>query len=344
MKLNTPKFYIISIFIVATFFITSCENEAIFSAIETEVEIDDDPSVKGNVISMALIGTEEKGTLYVANGNIYYKDVTASRGWEKFDEPESGKYTSQIASNGTDLYAFVQDSTNGGSVYYCNPDTDADTQDWTPVSDEAYALFDNSEIDSNRNAYITQYNSSTKNYEVRFLTENNIGAVLVSDADTIMIKAANSNGTDYFSDNMSFCSYGEYLFIADNDDYTVYYYNNSNNKAEQTDFTYESKTWTSTGWTTDDNDDINSMFIALNDADTPVLYIATDEGIEECYIEGFTLTNIDISDQCESTIGSYNIYGIWRYGSGTYASSIETSGTDDNKLWGSYDDANWNCE
>jgi hypothetical protein len=373
--LKPSKKSILALFLITILFsITSCDNEAIFSAIESEVELDDDPSVVGNVYSMAFIGTgtvdDAEGYLYVANGNIYYKDVTAGRGWTKFTEPEDGEYTSRVASDATYLYAFVQyydeddddDDNSVGSVYYCEPDGSSSAT-WTLVSDSAYAVFDNSETGTDtdtgsttRNAYITLYDDDTDEYEVYLLdpteTDYYDTTSLASD-DDIIVAAASNNDTDdpidYFSTHISFCSYDGYFFRAamndadDSDDaYKVYY-------VTESDFTDASTqidtdlSWTKT-WTTDDDDDISRMFVGLDDDDSPVLYIATDDGIEECDIDGYDLDDIDLSDQCETTIGDYKIYGIWRYGTGTYASSVETSGSDDNELWGTYDDTDWDCE
>lgn len=153
-----------SLLLTLTLF-AGCTKDPIFSAIEEEVKLKD-PTMTGTVTSFEVVNHD----LYATNGYIY-KRTNGTGSWIKLAFPSESVRCSEIASDGTWLYArFVEvsDWTNFDSVQRY----DTSTGVWTPVSGlsgivrigsgsgRIYAFTKNG--DDNYNAYVS---SSTTTFD-----------------------------------------------------------------------------------------------------------------------------------------------------------------------------------
>jgi hypothetical protein len=141
---------------------TSCSNTALFASIEKEVKLND-PTLGGTITSMEVVN----GNIFVANGYIYQR--TGGTGdWNKMAFPTGAENCSEIASDGTWLYARFTKLDK--SVFHSVERYDPSSNDWTKVTgkddivligsgnDRIYAFTGASNVYS---AYITQSSGST---------------------------------------------------------------------------------------------------------------------------------------------------------------------------------------
>jgi hypothetical protein len=85
-------------------FLTACSNVGLLASIEKEVKLKD-PTMRGIVTSLEVVG----GNIYVTNG-ILYKRTGGTGDWDKVSLPSGAARCSEIASDGTYLYArFTKD-------------------------------------------------------------------------------------------------------------------------------------------------------------------------------------------------------------------------------------------
>jgi len=112
--------------LVLTLF-TACSNTALFASIEKEVKLND-PTVRGIVTSLEVV----KGTIYIANGNLYQR-AGGDGTWNMMPFPsDDTKRCSEVASDGTNLYArfTTSDQAVTQSIQMYNPSS----KDWTIVT------------------------------------------------------------------------------------------------------------------------------------------------------------------------------------------------------------------
>ncbi|OJF77011.1 MAG: hypothetical protein BKP49_03905 [Treponema sp. CETP13] len=353
IKNNIKSYFAIGLMITAFFAFISCDSDPIFSAIEDEVALDD-PNIEGNVYSLVLVGDESNGTLFVQNGNLYSKNVIEERGWVEYSAPASN--ITYLASDGENLYALSkEDSHDYGTLYYQENATGNWTKvttvsgdgDVTTLDDDVYNVFDNKETGStNRNAYITiedpddiydyaVYKISVSGSTVTITRQTDDTYFVATYGDRI-VSAARLGTDDYFYDSIGFCAADpdndgtNTILYKVKDDDTIYYSTDGSN-------------WESGIEATDvdaDADEINSILAYGTD-----LYFATDYGLGVAtidYSDG-SLSSSTISSQASTVFDSEGLYGLWEYADTLYASTINDDSTENNYLWGCYDDE-WNAE
>lgn len=87
----------------------ACKNPPIFAAIEQEIKLKP-ASVKGTIRGIVCIGN----TVYVSNGQIFYKSLGERGTWSKLGGTPGGFCTS-IATDGSSLYAAFGDNNSFGA-------------------------------------------------------------------------------------------------------------------------------------------------------------------------------------------------------------------------------------
>jgi len=84
---------------LALTFLTSCSNLGLFSSIEKEVKLND-PTMRGIITSLEVVN----GNIFVTNGTLYQRSG-GTGDWNKMSLPSGAERCSEVASDGTYLYA-----------------------------------------------------------------------------------------------------------------------------------------------------------------------------------------------------------------------------------------------
>ena len=195
------KALLILICILAIF--TSCKQAPIFYDISQEIELDD-PTIKGKVISMKKLGTDESYTIYAANQDLNVKPSSKKR-WEKVSGVPGSKVVS-LACSKDYLYIGTNPADNGTITVYCHKATENGTLDsessWELVDSDVIKLFDNQDYGDSAKAYFVK-NQTTGDGKTTPTIYSLAGKVSTPTEEKSVfgnpiITAVNLNGTDYF--------------------------------------------------------------------------------------------------------------------------------------------------
>lgn len=190
--MNTFNKYItkISVVLAIAFAFTSCQDPILYN-INQEVKLES-ASILGDIFTIVRYGDPNTGKLFVANGNIYSKDIsnTSHGAWTKMPSPPG--HIHSLAADGSTLYAFswgydrltgngethledkrIYYSTNGGATWTEHPISSSAT---SPISHSSHGqpivlMCTNAPKTAHREAYLrvdnniykltgTTYNSS----------------------------------------------------------------------------------------------------------------------------------------------------------------------------------------
>lgn len=326
--------------------LTSCNQSPIFYDIAQEIKLDD-PSIKGKVISMKRLGTDESFTLYAANQDLNVKSSSEKR-WKKVSGVPGSKVVSLACSNEY-LYIGTDPTSNGTITVYCHKVTEDGTLDsessWEKVDSGVSNLFDNQSFGSS-NAYFVKYvetgdgEDKTTTQTVFSLTGKTFAEQ--SSAKCVfgsqIITAVKLGGEDYFlgapavvMDNFVYVADGQTIKFADSTVLGAILAKTEGAKFEST-----SKT----------DSTITSLSVnGLN------LYAGTKTGFQVASIDNSYTGNLNTFENpgsnAESAFGTREILGIWNFDNGNnfFVSVASKQSSAYDALWGFDTSINkWNIE
>ena len=216
------KAFLILFCILAIF--TACKQAPIFYDISQEIELSD-PTIKGKVISMKRLGTDESFTIYAANQELNVKAASEQR-WEKVSGVPGSKVVS-LACSKDYLYIGTNPAANETITVYCHKVTENGTLDsessWKEVASGVSRLFDNQAFGSNAKAYFVK-NVETGDGENKtttptvFALSGESEPTEQSNAKSVfgnpIITAVHLGGTDYFVGAPA-VAMDNYVYVAD---------------------------------------------------------------------------------------------------------------------------------
>ena len=147
--------------LVLTFF-TACSAVGLFSSIEKEVKLND-PTMKGIITSLEVVN----GNVYASNGFLYQRQG-GSGNWNKMTLPSGAERCSEVASDGTWLYARF--TTSDPTVLHSIQRYDSSSGNWTiltgvdnvaRISSGTNRIYSFTGINNVYNAYVTTAAGST---------------------------------------------------------------------------------------------------------------------------------------------------------------------------------------
>lgn len=349
--------FIAIVSLVLTLAFTSCSNEPILAAIEKEVELAS-PSLEGTVSSLVVVGSD----IYAANGNIYRR-TNGAGGWNDISYPSGASRCGMLATDGTNLYGLFtgSDWTDFHSVQMYTG------TGWTKVS----GLSDVKQI-GNGNGLIFAFTKVSSDRYAAYATtgvgSTTFGAAIATGITLPVGCAGNASGSYFATRTGVYNSAGTLLSggtapttelagvaIGNNGDVYTANYNYA--------YRYNGGTWTR--FETDLDSDPATGVAVLQTVSKNLLLISCDEGYGEISLNAagemqdyfspgdnsLSSTHPSDEDQYDSSIGNYNLYGI-------YAITAPVPAGDDyviyvavqhykyNGLWSYYDksDTEWNRE
>ena len=347
--------FIAIVSLVLTLSFTSCSNDPILAAIEKEVELAD-PSIEGTVSSLVVVGSD----IYAANGNIYRR-ANGIGGWQKISIPSGASRCGMLATDGSNLYGLFTESdwTDFHSVQMYTG------SGWTPVTGLSDVkqigsgnglIFAFTEISSDRyNAYRTTGGAGSTTFGAAIATSITLPVGCAGNASgsyfTTRTTVYNSGGTALGSPGSGLAG----IAIGGNGD--VYTAN------DDFAFRYDGVAWTSLE-TDLDNDPATGVAV-LQTASKNLLLISCDEGYGEVTLNAsgvmgtyfspgdnsLSSTHPGDEDQYDSSIGNYNLYGIYAVttpvpAGDEYVIYVAVQHYKYNGLWAYYDKSRteWNRE
>mgnify|MGYP007112215497 CR=1 FL=1 len=325
MKKNNFVYLLVSLVLIT--FVLGCSQDPIFSDIAKEIKLDD-PTVRGNVLSMVQIGTN----LYASNGNIATKPISQKTGWKDYTSP-SGNVT-KVASDENHLYALVTNQTDSdGDSYSYKVFAQVNASgNWTQItsSTSPITIFDNGASGAARFAYlrdssgVKQLNGATLYASLTSITENGAGTSTVSAA------FLTSGSQTFFADTLAFCSDGTNLFKANGS--TLQY-------------SVDGNAWTN-GPSTEEP---TSYAYYEENASTSYILVGTESGIQKVALSVNVPTSVSrFGSNADTAFGTYIALNVFAFPSevgSCYVSIVKKTSSRYNGLWGYYSDrGNWNYE
>jgi len=171
--------------LLAITILSGCSNTAMFASIEQEVKIND-PTMRGIITSMV----ELNGNLYIANGSLYQR-TGGSGAWNKMDLPSGASRCSEVASDGTYLYARF--SAEDMSVFHSVKRYDHNTGYWANVDG-----VDNIALIGSGKGRIYAFTGSSDSY-VAYVTPSAGSTAFTATAIASGIKTPTGTAGDYIS-------------------------------------------------------------------------------------------------------------------------------------------------
>ena len=340
------KAFLILFCILAIF--TACKQAPIFYDISQEIELND-PTIKGKVISMKRLGTDESFTIYAANQELNVKAASEQR-WEKVSGVPGSKVVS-LACDESYLYIGTNPTANETITVYCHKVTTSGTLDaessWEEVVSGVSRLFDNQAFGSNAKAYFVK-NVETGDGENKttvptvFALSGESEPTEQSTAKSVfgnpIITAVNLGGTDYFvgapavaMDNYIYVADGKTIKYADETLLTSILADTQGAKFEET-----SKTKST----------ITSLSVnGLN------LYAGTTTGFEVASLDNTYAGKLksfgEPGNNAESAFGTREVLGIWNFDNkdNFFVSVTSSLSSSYDALWGfNTSNSKWNIE
>jgi hypothetical protein len=345
--------------LIALFAFASCSNDPIFSAIQNEVKLKD-PSIVGTVYAMEAID----GDLYATNGYIYKRTAGVGE-WNKIALPTGAARCYKLASDGTNLYGLFtkSDWKTFHSVQLYSAGT------WTPLTGldsvdqigsgngRIYAFVENAGGSTQHiyDAYISTGAGATTFNPSPVIKA--IGVPMGSAGDyfvtkTTVYQLSGTNATSIGTPGSGLCGI---VVGANGNVYTANY---------GYAFRWDGTSWTSC-WLDLENDPATGLTI-LQSASKHLLIIGCDEGYGEVTLDASTgalgsyispgstslsTTDTDDEDQYNSSIGLYNVSGIFAFTSPVpaadqYVLYVSINHYKYDGLWSYYDttQSEWNRE
>lgn len=307
---KTPKFIfsiILSIFLFSFF---SC-NDAIFSDIRNEVELDN-AKISGPVLSIVRY----KDNIFAVNGRVYYQSkFAAKRSWIEMPTNMTG-IIYDLAANQSNLYActlLFEDDNDGYNVPTTRTLWRYDGSSWSAIYSAAYSsLVDfyvfctNTPKEANRKAFF-KYGSSV--YELNDTSENYMAELTPDDEGNGTL----SDGSNYTISGASISSVKSATVLNGEVILSIYRATTSD-ETEESEATY---VYTATGsvisystdgtyWTTvsTNSDDILSIGFSQD-----YMLLGTDEGIQHVLIsDNVPQSSIqDFNNNAASALSSYYV-------------------------------------
>lgn len=343
------KAFLILFCILAIF--TACKQAPIFYDIAQEIELSD-PTIKGKVISMKRLGTDEPFTIYAANQDLNVKAASEQR-WEKVSGVPGSKVVS-LACDKDYLYIGTDPTSNGTITVYCHKVTENGTLDsessWKEVDSGVSRLFDNQSFGSNAKAYFVK-NVETGDGENKTITPTVFALsgeskpTDQSDAKSVFgnpiitaVHLGGTDGTDYFLGAPSVVI-DDYVYVAD--DKTIKSANQTVldailAKTEGAEFEATSKTEST----------ITSLSVnGLN------LYAGTTDGFEVASLDNTYTGKLKSfgkpGNNAESAFGTREVLGIWNFDNkdNFFVSVTSSLSSSYDALWGfNTSNSKWNIE
>lgn len=340
------KAFLILFCILAIF--TACKQAPIFYDISQEIELND-PTIKGKVISMKRLGTDESFTIYAANQDLNVKAASEQR-WEKVSGVPGSKVVS-LACDKDYLYIGTNPAANETITVYCHKVTPSGTLDsessWKKVASGVSRLFDNQSFGNNAKAYFVK-NVETGDGENKtttptvFALSGESEPTEQSNAKSVfgnpIITAVHLGGTDYFV-GVPAVAMDNYVYVADGatiksanqtvlDDILA--------KTEGAEFEATSKT----------DSTITSLSVnGLN------LYAGTTEGFEVTSVDNTYAGKLksfeNPGNNAESAFGTREVLGIWNFDNkdNFFVSVTSFLSSSYDALWGfNTSNSKWNIE
>ncbi|MBO5482825.1 MAG: hypothetical protein J5978_05845 [Spirochaetaceae bacterium] len=340
------KAFLILFCILAIF--TACKQAPIFYDISQEIELSD-PTIKGKVISMKRLGTDESFTIYAANQELNVKAASEQR-WEKVSGVPGSKVVS-LACSKDYLYIGTNPAANETITVYCHKVTENGTLDsessWKEVASGVSRLFDNQAFGSNAKAYFVK-NVETGDGENKtttptvFALSGESEPTEQSNAKSVfgnpIITAVHLGGTDYFVGAPA-VAMDNYVYVADGA--TIKYANQTVledilAKTEGAKFEETSET----------DSTITSLSVnGLN------LYAGTTEGFEVASVDNTYAGKLksfeNPGNNAESAFGTREVLGIWNFDNkdNFFVSVTSFLSSSYDALWGfNTSNSKWNIE
>jgi len=173
-------------------FLTACSSTGLFSSIETEVKLND-PTMQGTITSLEVANN----TIYVTNGTLYQR-IGGTGNWHKMSMPSGAEHCSEVASDGTYLYARFTKSNLAvfDSVQRYDP-----ASGWTSVTG-----VDNIALISSGNTRIYAFTGSENTYNA-YVTTGTGSTTITPTAIATGINTPTGSASDYFATNTKVYSY-----------------------------------------------------------------------------------------------------------------------------------------
>lgn len=350
--------FIAIVSLVLTLAFTSCSNDPILAAIEKEVELED-PSIEGTISSLVVVGSD----IYAANGNIYRRS-NGIGGWKNISIPSGASRCGMLATDGANLYGLFtgSDWTDFHSVQMYTG------TGWTPVT----GLSDVKQLGSGNGLIFAFTKVSSDRYNA-YRTTGGAGSTTFSAAIgtsiTLPVGCAGNASGSYFATRTGVYNSAGTLLSGGNAPSTelagIAIGNNGDVYTANYDYAYRYSGGTWTRVETNLDSDPATGLAVLQTASKNLLLISCDEGYGEVSLDAsgvmgtyfspgdnsLSSTHPSDEDQYDSSIGNYNLYGI-------YAVTAPVPAGDDyviyvavqhykyNGLWAYYDksDTEWNRE
>ena len=340
------KAFLILFCILAIF--TACKQAPIFYDIAQEIELND-PTIKGKVISMKRLGTDESFTIYAANQDLNVKAASEQR-WEKVSGVPGSKVVS-LACDESYLYIGTNPAANETITVYCHEVTENGTLDsessWKEVASGVSKLFDNQAFGSNAKAYFV-INVETGDGENKtttptvFALSGESEPTEQSNAKSVfgnpIITAVHLGVTDYFVGAPA-VAMDNYVYVADGA--TIKYANGATLEGilagtEGAKFEATSKTEST----------ITSLSVnGLN------LYAGTTTGFEVASLDNTYAGKLksfgEPGNNAESAFGTREVLGIWNFDNkdNFFVSVTSSLSSSYDALWGfNTSNSKWNIE
>jgi len=356
MQAHYSRGFIAIVSLVLMLSFISCSNDPIFAAIEKEVELAD-PSIEGTISSLVVAGTD----VYAANGKIYCRS-SGIGGWHKISIPAGASRCGMLATDGTDLYGLFTENDDWTDFHSVQHYTGTG---WEVVT----GLSDVKQIGSG-NGFIFAFTEVSSDTYAAYMTTSptafGAGALIISGITLPVGTAGNyfATRTGIYDITGTLLSGGSTpntelagIAIGNNGDvYTANY-----------DYAYRYSTGAWTSIAIDLDSDPATGVAVLQTASKRLLLISCDEGYGEVSLDASGLmgtyfapgdnslssTHPGDEDQYDSSIGNYNLYGIYAVtGPGLvpagdeYVIYVAVQHYKYNGLWAYYDKSRteWNRE
>ena len=353
MQAHYSRGFIAIVSLVLTLSFISCSNDPIFAAIEKEVELAD-PSIEGTISSLVVAGTD----VYAANGKIYCRS-SGIGGWHKISIPAGASRCGMLATDGNDLYGLFTENDDWTDFHSVQHYTGTGWEVVTGLSDVKQIgsgngfIFAFTEISSDRYNVYTTTGAGATTFGSAIATNMTLPVGTAGNYFATRTGVYNSSGADLGVPGTGLVgiAIGNFGNV-----YTANY-----DKA----YCYSGGAWTSVDINLDS--DPATGVAVLQTASKRLLLISCDEGYGEVSLDASGLmgtyfapgdnslssTHPGDEDQYDSSIGNYNLYGIYAVtGPGLvpagdeYVIYVAVQHYKYNGLWAYYDKSRteWNRE
>ena len=343
------KAFLILFCILAIF--TACKQAPIFYDISQEIELND-PTIKGKVISMKRLGTDESFTIYAANQDLNVKAASEQR-WEKVSGVPGSKVVS-LACSKDYLYIGTNPAANETITVYCHKVTTSGTLDsessWKEVASGVSRLFDNQAFGSNAKAYFVK-NVETGDGENKTTTptvfalsgesaptEQSTAKSVFGNPIITAVHLGGTDGTDYFV-GVPAVAMDNYVYVADGE--TIKY-------ADETLLTSILADTQGAGFEATSKTKSTITSLSVNGFN---LYAGTTEGFEVTSVDNTYAGKLksfeNPGNNAESAFGTREVLGIWNFDNkdNFFVSVTSFLSSSYDALWGfNTSNSKWNIE